>query len=106
MTTTASHTPGPWQADDRFITAPDPKGRHFDIYIAEIVDEDDEGRLPPKRQRRANASVISAATEMFDALQLCEEVLAWLARLDDGTPSVSALHMARDALAKAKGGRP
>ena len=101
-----SHTPGPWQADDRFITAPDPKGKHFDIYIAEIVVEDEEGRLASKRQRYANAWLISAATEMFDALELCEEVLAWCARLDDGTPSVSALNMARDALAKAKGGRP
>jgi hypothetical protein len=100
------HTPGPWQSDGHFITAPDPKGKHFDIYIAEMVHEDDEGRLAPKKQRIPNASLISAATEMFDALELCEEVLAWLARLDDGTPSVSALHMARDALAKAKGGRP
>ena len=104
--TSFQHTPGPWQADDRFITAHDPKGKHFDIYIAEMVEEDDEGRLAPKRQRRANASLISAATEMFDALELCEEVLSSLARLDDGTPSVSALHMARDALAKAKGGKP
>jgi hypothetical protein len=45
-----------------------------------------------------------AAAEMRDVLELCEEVLSDLARLDDGTPSVSALERARAVLAKAKGG--
>lgn len=43
-----------------------------------------------------------AATDMLDALELCEDALANLARLDDGTPSISALHAARAAIAKAK----
>lgn len=103
--TTTRHTRGPWQHHDRFITAPDPKGKHFDIYIAEIVEEDDEGRRATRAQQRANARLISAAPEMFEALELCEDVLSELARLDDGTPSISALHMARDALSKASGGR-
>jgi hypothetical protein len=47
-----------------------------------------------------------AAPEMLKALELCEDVLSELARLDDGTPSISALHMARDAIAKATGGAP
>lgn len=46
-----------------------------------------------------------AAPEMFDALQLCEEVISDLARLDDGTPSISALNMARSAIVKATGGQ-
>lgn len=45
-----------------------------------------------------------AAQEMLEALELCEDVLSELSRLDDGTPSVSALNMARAAIAKAKGG--
>jgi hypothetical protein len=45
-----------------------------------------------------------SATLMFEALELCENALADLARLDDGTPSVSALNAARQALAKANGG--
>lgn len=45
-----------------------------------------------------------AAADMLAALQLCEEVLSDLARLDDGTPSVSALNAARAAIAKAVGG--
>lgn len=44
-----------------------------------------------------------AAAEMLEALKLCEDVLSDLARLDDGTPSVSALHMARNAIASATG---
>ena len=42
---------------------------------------------------------------MLEALELCEDVLADLARLDDGTPSVSALNMVRAILAKSKAGR-
>jgi len=49
-------------------------------------------------------AVFDAALDMFDALELCEEVLSDLARLGDGTPSVSALNAARTAIAKAKGG--
>jgi len=45
-----------------------------------------------------------AAQDMLDALQLCEDVLSDLARLDDNTSSVSALNMTRAAIAKATGG--
>jgi hypothetical protein len=44
-----------------------------------------------------------AADGMLAALELCVDCLADLARLDDGTPSISALDQARAALAKAKG---
>jgi hypothetical protein len=40
-----------------------------------------------------------AAGDLFDALELCVDCLADLARLDNGTPSVSA----RAAIARAKG---
>ena len=43
-----------------------------------------------------------ASRDMLEALELCEEVLAERARLDDGTPSISALHLARAAIAKTK----
>jgi hypothetical protein len=45
-----------------------------------------------------------AARDMREALQLCADVLSDLARLDDGTPSISALNAARKAIAKATGG--
>jgi hypothetical protein len=43
---------------------------------------------------------------MLEALELCEDVLSDLARLDDGTPSISALNMVRAILAKTKRGQP
>jgi len=43
-----------------------------------------------------------ASSDMLEALLLCEEVLAELARLDDGTPSISTLHLARAAIAMAE----
>jgi hypothetical protein len=46
----------------------------------------------------------TAAPQLHEALELCEDVLSDLARLDDGTPSISALNLARAALTKAKGG--
>jgi hypothetical protein len=44
-----------------------------------------------------------AAEDMLAALELCEDALSDLARLDDGTCSISALHSARAAITKAKG---
>ncbi|HTV87580.1 MAG TPA: hypothetical protein VME41_01055, partial [Stellaceae bacterium] len=44
-----------------------------------------------------------AAGDLFDALELCVDCLSELSRLDDGTPSVSALDRSRAALAKATG---
>ena len=41
------HTPGDWDFDNGFIVAPDPAGKHPDIYIAEIATEDDEDRFAP-----------------------------------------------------------
>ena len=43
-----------------------------------------------------------AAGDMLEALVLCVDCLADLARLDDRTPSISALNQARAAIAKAK----
>lgn len=47
-----------------------------------------------------------AAEDMLEALELCVDCLAELARDDDGMPSVSALLQARAAIARAKGDRP
>jgi len=47
-----------------------------------------------------------AASDMLAALELCVDCLTDLARLDDGTPSISALDQARAAIAKAKGKPP
>ena len=66
--TTAHHTPGPWQSDGQFIVAPDPNGMHLDIYIAEIAETDEEGRIASPEQQEANKRLIAASTESLDAL--------------------------------------
>jgi hypothetical protein len=69
MTTTA-HTPGPWQQDLHFIVAPDPDGIHPDIYIAEIAEEDSEGRIASPEQQEANGRLIVAAPALFAACRM------------------------------------
>lgn len=101
---TRAHTPGPWQQSWQFIVAPDPAGIHADIYIAEIAETDETGRIASPRQQQANGRLIAAAPEMFDALEYFFNIL------HDYPSSVRkgyvkhAKDMARAALAKAKGG--
>jgi hypothetical protein len=60
-------TPGPWDYDMDYIVAPDPAGRHPDIYIAEIVHTDDEGRMATPEQQDANRRLIAAAPDLYEA---------------------------------------
>ncbi len=66
--TLPEHTPGPWDYDMDYIVAPDPDGRHPDIYIAEVAHSDDEGRIASPRQQDANRRLIAAAPELLEAL--------------------------------------
>ncbi len=67
--TIAKHTPGPWDFDFPYVVAPDPIGKHPDLYIAELAHEDEDGRLPPEDERDANGRLIAAAPELFSALE-------------------------------------
>ena len=69
ITTGTTHTPGPWDCDLDFIVAPDPYGRHPDIYIAEIASSDEEGRVASDEQQIANRQLITAAPELLAACQ-------------------------------------
>ena len=68
--TKARHTPGPWQQDLHYIVAPDPSGIHPDIYIAEIAEEDSEGRIAPPEQQLANGNLITAAPDLLAACRM------------------------------------
>jgi len=87
------HTPGDWDFDDGFIVAPDPAGKHRDIYIAEIVTGDEEGRLAPDKQHYPNGRLLSKAPQLLRAL---EDAFTLLDRIretlhyEDGLP-VTAL---------------
>jgi hypothetical protein len=65
--TIAEHTPGPWQQEWQFIVAPDPDGIHHDIYIAEIAEEDSDGRIASPEQQEANGRLIVAAPALLAA---------------------------------------
>jgi len=75
-----AHTPGDWNFDSGFIVAPDPSGRHPDIYIAEIVDEDAEGRIAPAEQHEANGYLLAKAPALLKAL---EDAFTLLDRISD-----------------------
>ena len=67
-----THTPGPWTIDWQYIVAPDPTGTHPDLYIAEVMVEDEEGRVPDAKQIEANARLLAAAPEMLRTLMRIE----------------------------------
>lgn len=72
-------TAGEWEFDDMlhmpgggFIVAQTPDGSHPDIYLATIVDEDEEGRFEPDvEKQRCNGRLMAAASKMFDVINLC-----------------------------------
>jgi hypothetical protein len=72
---TAQHTSGPWSHDWQFIVAPDPAGIHPDIYIAEIAETDEEGRVATPEQREANGRLIAAAPRLLKALEIAEQAI-------------------------------
>jgi hypothetical protein len=74
------HTPGDWDFDCGFIVAPDPSGKHPDIYIAVIVTEDSEGRLAPDEQHDANGYLLAMAPALLKAL---EDAFTLLDRIRD-----------------------
>ena len=86
-----------YSACKRIVNIEDPQGN---IVFEEVALDDCFLRYGGEKER----VLCDGAADMFLALKLCEEVLSDLARLDDGTPSVSALNMTRAALAKASGG--
>jgi hypothetical protein len=80
-----------------------PKGSEGDSEALELCYHDDmlmhEGKYYGDFE--IAASFGSDTPKLSPVLGLCENALADLARLDDGTPSVAALHAVRAAIAKA-----
>ena len=101
MISAVRHTPGPWNDNGQFIVAPDPGGIHPDIYIAEIAQEDEEGRIASAEQQLANGNLIAAAPDMLEALELARdrlEVSNYAGEEDEALEIIAA------AIAKATGG--
>jgi hypothetical protein len=93
---TMRHTPGPWRVFDAF--------KDLEIVTDRPTAHETQSLVQFKGQDNAaaNAQLMALAPEMFDALELCEDALSDLSRLDDGTCSTSALFAAREVLAKAR----
>ena len=122
--TTARHTPGPWSHEWQFIVAPDPAGIHPDIYIAEIAETDDEGRVATPEQQAANGCLIAAAPQLLRALEIAEQAIEEatdIMHYEDGEPVTalegweieraytalcSVLVELHQAIAEARGGEP
>lgn len=90
----ARHTPGPWRVCDGFVE--DAKGRS-------IV-----GAMPPSRsdeENDANAQLMAAAPELYDALRMLLGVVGNLApfRPDVAEGALAIADIARAALDKAEG---
>ncbi len=99
MNDTTTHTPGPWDCDLDYIVAPDPDGRHPDIYIAEIAHSDDEGRVASYQQQHANRQLIAAAPELLAMVQTVAELRRkWRSRDDAETIDSIAYMDGLDAL--------
>jgi hypothetical protein len=78
-----------------YIEDPDGNTVHYDVPLDDYV---------LRHGGEAERRLCDAAAEMLRVLELCEDMLSDLSRLDDGTPSVSALNATREVIAKAKGG--
>jgi hypothetical protein len=73
--TAPRHTPGPWSHDWQFIVAPDPAGIHPDIYIAEIAETDEDGRVATPEQQAANGCLLAASPRLLKALETAEQAI-------------------------------
>lgn len=98
----AKHTPGPWKATEKTVTAPETEdrlGMECRLYGGN------------SRDNRANARLIAAAPDLLDA---CQAMIAWDDREKDHAVDfydrmglcVEAFEKARAAIAKATGDTP
>ena len=84
------HTPGPWRANSSWIESP-----QMALRVA-VIDWPKRGRAPKsENEAKANARLIAAAPEMYEALNALLEQY--------GVHSNHAIKMAIDAKTKAEG---
>lgn len=91
----AKHTPGPWKAGSKSVTAPETEDRSpLDVRIFGGNSDDN----------RANARLIAAAPDLLLALRLLHDDIAEYARINNlGGFDNHCMKHARAAIAKATG---
>lgn len=92
----AEHTPGPWNWDEgQGVITKEWNGFPWHVATVDMSElgwhEDDRCK---SRENGANARLIAAAPDMLEALELFVH----------GNDLAEAMHVARNAIAKAKGG--
>jgi hypothetical protein len=103
MTDTAKHTPGPWEDNDAGLIYGQMQDDEDQApFVCDVCNEPGSGSYT--EQEKANAILIAAAPDLLHAAELAADALNDLARSDDGTCSISALHSLRAAIARATGG--
>lgn len=109
----ATHTPGPWHAgwldaQNGWILD------DADKYLAQIVTSDEEGKLAPRKEHKANALLLASAPDLLDALNSiidyaeCEirdrrKLISCPEEEADVKEAKSLLDKARAAIARAEG---
>lgn len=83
-----THTPGPWVADMGYIVtedrrlpalSADPGDDLYQVYIAEICREDEEGLfIDDHDEQQANAQLLAASPDLLEALSDAIDMLLYL----------------------------
>jgi hypothetical protein len=101
----SAHTPGPWRFEPRIWNTPDAENREAsDGSIVSLKNGERDwfvARVDNAPQAEANARLIAAAPELYEALEFCVLVLMNIAPA--GGVYNPALTKARAAIAKAEG---
>lgn len=97
------HTPGPWSWDSG-VVPPDGPGRYSDIYVDDgdkIIASINEFPESSPEEGKANARLIAAAPDMYEALKLFDEALErWTGQWGPRMREIDAT--VRAAIAKAE----
>ena len=98
----AGHTPGPWRVDESHINGSINAGK-WHVAMANFYNCHDEEVRVTREQQEANAQLISAAPDLFEALKKAIDALE---RADDsfGVPGLHGIINEADAaIRKAEG---
>jgi len=96
----SNHTPGPWVAKESEF--PKVINIHVNVEGSPIANVATDFNWRPKEEGKANAQLIAAAPEMYDALKELVDLVEGI-MLGDYKPDSFTLQPARFAISKAEG---
>jgi hypothetical protein len=99
----ATHTPGPWAADDDLPEIYSTVDQHSRGYLAVVRGNDSRNKPLPADEVRANARLIAAAPELLAALKEVAEGCESRLRKGKDAGDLNTLRLCRAAITKAEG---